>query len=188
MTGQPQHIIPCRKRLKTVVLSLCSLLVVFAAKAQSPTPANQVKAVFLFNFTQFVTWPPAAFNDSNAPFVIGVLGTDPFGAYLDNVVLGEKMGGHPIVVRRFEEAKDVRNCHILFIRKSNAAEIARSLASQPMLTVSDADRFATDGGMIRFYIENNKIRLRINIAAAKAAGLSISSKLLRLADVIGLQP
>lgn len=158
------------------------------SQAQAPTAVNQVKAVFLFNFTQFVTWPSFSFNGSNAPFVIGVLGTDPFGRYLDNVVEGEQVDGHPIVVKRYDEAKEARDCQLLFINKSNPAEVLKEINNQPVLTVSDADNFARKGGMIRFYVENNKIRLQINARAAKAANLSISSKLLRLANVIDNAP
>jgi hypothetical protein len=43
-------------------------------------PEYQVKAVFLFNFAQFVHWPPQAFPDAQAPLVIGVVGESPFGA------------------------------------------------------------------------------------------------------------
>lgn len=184
MTSAIYHSSPVRKRLKTTALLLFAFLAFLFSNAQTPTPANQVKAVFLYNFTQFVTWPPAAFSSSNAPFVIAVLGTDPFGAYLENVVQGERVDGHPIVVRRFTDSKEVRHCQILFINKSNAAAIAKELDSQGMLTVSDTDNFAKEGGMIRFYVESNKIRFQINAAAARQANLAISSKLLRLADVI----
>ncbi|HET7898535.1 MAG TPA: YfiR family protein [Flavisolibacter sp.] len=161
---------------------------VLFSPAQAPTAANQIKAVFLYNFTQFVNWPPSSLGNSNTPFVIGVLGTDPFGSYLENVVEGERVEGHPIVVQRFADAKEVRYCQILFINKSNAAEIAKNLNNDGMLTVSDAENFATGGGMIRFYLENNKIRFQINTRAARAANLTISSKLLRLASVLDNQP
>ncbi|HEU4903685.1 MAG TPA: YfiR family protein [Flavisolibacter sp.] len=170
--------------MKTALLVLMLVLNALILQAQSPTAVNQVKAVFLFNFTQFVTWPSFSFNGNHAPFVIGVLGTDPFGQYLDNVVEGEQVDGHPIIVKRYDEAKEAKECHILFINKSNPAEALKEVNTQGILTVSDADNFARKGGMIRFSVENNRIRLQINARAAKEASLSISSKLLRLANVI----
>ena len=143
---------------------------------------KDVLTVFLFNFSKFVTWPPDAVN--NSPFVIGILGNDPFGTYIERVVEGEKVSGQPIVVQRYDDVKDVKDCEILYINKSNGAEIARSLTGRNILTVSDGDNFATTGGIVRFYLENNRMRLQINIKQAKAAGLQISSKLLRIADVI----
>lgn len=188
MITRRDHITPCKRQLKTVALLLLLVLNSMLSQAQSPTAVNQVKAVFLFNFTQFVTWPSFSFNGSNAPFVIGVLGNDPFGRYLDKVVEGEQVDGHPIIVKRYDEAGEVKDCHILFINNSNPAAVLKEVSNQATLTVGDAENFARRGGMIRFYVENNKIRLQINARAAKEASLSISSKLLRLANVIDNAP
>lgn len=182
--NQHQHHIVFLKASRRVALACLLLLTTVLSKAQTPTAANQVKAVFLFNFTQFVTWPPQAFAGNNGQFVIGVLGNDPFGSYLEKVVEGERVAGHPIVVQRYSEAKDIRQCHILFINKGNTAEVTGELRYPGLLTVGDKENFARDGGIIGFYLENNKLRLQINTKTAKAANLSISSKLLRLANVI----
>lgn len=156
--------------------------------AQSPaSPEYQLKAVFLFNFAQFVEWPASAFPDSAAPLVIGVLGADPFGSYLDETVRGETVDEHPLVVRRFRSVDEITTCHILFVSRqeeSRLTGILDSLKGRSVLTVSDADRFASRGGMIRFVTDHNRIRLRINLDAAKAAHLTLSSKLLRPAQIV----
>jgi hypothetical protein len=152
-----------------------------------PTSEYQLKAVFLFNFAQFVEWPPQAFADAETPLVIGVLGEDPFGSYLDETVRGEAMKGHPMVVRRYREVEEVEACHILFISQTRAGrmeQILTRLNGQNVLTVSDAPGFARQGGMIEFVTNRNKIRLRMNLEAARVADLTISSKLLRLADLV----
>ncbi|MEI6948076.1 YfiR family protein [Paraflavisolibacter sp. H34] len=151
--------------------------------AQSnPSREYQVKAVFLYNFTQFVQWPQGG---SRGPFIIGILGNDPFGAYLDQTVANERVAGRSIVVRRFREAGDVGACHILFVHAAQATPgTLAALKNRGVLTVGDAGNFISRGGMVRFYTENNKIRLQINLAAAKEADLEISSKLLRVADVV----
>ena len=161
------------------------LLSVMLARAQTaPSAINQVKAVFLYNFTQFVTWPPEAFAGSNSPFVIGVLGTNPFGAYLEKVVEGETVSGRSIVIRYYTEAAAVQNCHLLFINKENPRETLTELAGNAILTVGDRESFIRSGGMISFYLDKNKIRFYINTKKAKAVNINISSKLLRLANVI----
>lgn len=152
------------------------------AAAQKQATANQVKAVFLYNFTQFVTWPPQAVQ--NGPFIIGLLGGDPFGSYLDEVVAGEKVNGHPIVIRRYANASEIGNCHILFVHQADPKEVMRQLRGRSILTVGDTEDFLSEGGIIRFSIQQNKIRLQINAASARNAQLSISSKLLRLAEVL----
>ncbi len=145
----------------------------------------RVKAAFLFNFTQFVDWPASSFNSGNAPFVIGILGDDPFGSYIDETIKDEKIGTHPLVVHRYHDAKDVKNCHILFMSAIDVDHMKENISVIPThtLTVSDADLFMKAGGMIRFFTKDNKIRLQVNPDAAKAADISISSKLLRVSDV-----
>lgn len=174
--------------LKTAMPALLFLFATVFAKAQTPTAAYQVKAVFLFNFTQFVNWPPASFEGGTSPFVIAVLGSDPFGSYLEKVIENERVGNHPIKLVRFADAKEVHDCHILFVNKITPAETLKDFNRQSMLTVGDTDNFARDGGIIRFYEENHKLRLQINATSARAANLTISSKLLRLADVIDNTP
>ncbi len=150
----------------------------------------QVKAVFLFNFGQFVEWPSHAFQNSGAPFVIGVVGDDPFGKNLDDVVRGESLGAHPLVVKRFKKAEDITACNILFIGRNEADRLTEALAAvrgRSVLTVTDIDGAEREGAIIVLFNENNRIRMRINLAAARANQLVISSKLLRPAEVIGAE-
>jgi hypothetical protein len=149
----------------------------------------QVKAVFLFNFSQFVEWPSQSFDTADAPFPICIVGTDRFGAALDETVRGEHVQGHPVIVKRYGDAGNVDSaCRILFIGDSESAQldtIMRSLTGRPILTVSDIEHSAERGAVIQFTNERNRLRLRINVSAAKSAGLTISSKLLRPAEIIG---
>lgn len=152
-------------------------------------PANeyQIKAVFLFNFAQFVDWPPRAFVEPDAPLVIGVLGDDPFGPYLDETVKGEKINGRSLVVRRYRRVEEIAVCHVLFISRSESprlGEIIGQLKGRNILTVGDAEDFSRRAGMIRFVTANNKIRLHINVESARAAEIAISSKLLRPALIV----
>jgi hypothetical protein len=157
-----------------------------SAFAQSSPREYQVKAVFLFNFTQFVEWPVTAFPAPDTPLVIGIVGDDPFGPFLEEAIRDEKAGEHPLQIRRFQTPEQA-DCHILFISRSETGRLQPlldALAGKNILTVSDADNAARRGVMIRFANENNRIRLRINLDAAKRAGLTISSKLLRSAEIV----
>lgn len=117
-----------------------------------------------------------------------MLGADPFGAELDEVVRGERVRGREFVIKRYRTVEDIKPSHILFV---NRAELERFRSALPrlekhaVLTVSDAEQAAQRGVVIQFVSERNRIRLRINVDAAKAAGLTISSKLLRPADIVG---
>jgi hypothetical protein len=177
--------IRCALLVMTAVLSLA-----LPASAAAPTE-YQVKAVFLFNFSQFVDWPPAAFAGPRSPITICVLGHDPFGAALDDIVQGEIVNGRPLEVQRYRSAEELGGCHILFIDRSEYSrlgEILAQLTGRSVLTVGDVEGFARQGGMIRFMTVGNKIRLRVNLDAAQAAGLTISSKLLRPAEIVKSDP
>lgn len=159
----------------------------FLTTAAAPVSEYQLKAVFLFNFAQFVEWPASAFPQPNAPFVIGVLGKDPFGSNLDDVVRGEAVNGHPLAVQRYLSVSDVRDCQILFIpaaELTNVDELLTKLKGRSVLTVTDADE-AQRGVMIGLITQDRQIRLRIDVQAAKVASLTISSKLLRPAEIVG---
>jgi YfiR/HmsC-like len=149
----------------------------------------QVKAVFLFNFSQFVEWPAESLGSPGAPFSLCIVGEDRFGAELDAAVQGENVQGHPFVVKRYAHLAAIESsCHILFIEDSEAAQldsITASLGGHAVLTVSDIEHSAERGAIIQFTSDRNRLRLRINVAAAKSAGLTISSKLLRPAQIIG---
>ena len=172
--------------VRWLVASVFLLLSGLKLSAQTPTsPEYQVKAVFLFNFAQFVDWPQKAFPEAQTPLVIGVLGEDPFGTYLDETVRGEKVKDRPLVVQRYRRVGEIKTCHVLFISRAETDRLEQILASvkgRNILTVGDAEDFALRGGMIQLVTEKNKIRMRINLEAVKAAGLTISSKLLRVAE------
>lgn len=146
----------------------------------------EVKAVFLFNFAQFVEWPQAKLAADSA-IVIGILGKDPFGRYLDETVQNEIVNGHPIKIERYASVRHIGTCHILFINPSRSIRIEnvlKKLKGKNTLTVSDATSFAKQGGMIHFMKENNRIKLKINLGSVKESELSVSSKLLNLAEII----
>jgi hypothetical protein len=165
-----------------------SLVPRVSAAVPEPSREYQVKGVLLFHFLQFVTWPAGAAPGTNQPYVIGVLGRDPFGSALDAVVRDERIGQQPIAVARYSSSEEINDCHVLFIDSAASSDwevIEARLAGRPVLTVADFEGFASRGGMIQFF-ENSehKVRLRVNLNAARRAGLQISARLLRVADVI----
>ena len=158
-----------------------------ASPIGGPPKEFQVKAVFLYNFAQFVEWPANAFEGPDSPLVIGVLGLDPFGSFLDETVRGERVNGRPLVVRRYRSVSEIERCHILFISGSESAEavrVAATMKERGVLTVCDWESSNWEGSMVRFVMDHGRVKLRINLEAAKQAGLNISSKLLRSAETV----
>jgi hypothetical protein len=140
---------------------------------------SQVKAAFLYNFASFVVWP----GTSAGPVVIGIAGDDAFAEIVAQTVRGRKVNGRECQTRRMKSADDPAGCHMLYVgvmRVHDAAELMERVTG-PVLTVGETPQFLRDGGMVRFYIENNKVRFQINQKNAETAGLKVSSLLLALA-------
>lgn len=163
-----------------------NIVPVRAQLTNKPSLEYQVKAAFLFNFTRFVEWPPSAYSSASAPFVIGIAGDDPFGSYLDDLVNGEEVDGHRIVVRRYPDGGNMDDCQMLFISSGESFKVKEILASatrQGLLTVGDGPNFISWGGAVRFFEAGNHVKIEIKLAAAKAGLLEISAKLLQVAKI-----
>ena len=173
-----------------MALCLAGLCLAPALPAQAQNARSlesQVKAAFLLNFTKFVEWPPAAFSAPDSPIRICVTGEDPFGPTLDRTLEGESVKNRRVEAARLSPESNLRNCHVLFISRSEResnAQIISDLRGSSVLTVSEAPGFADRGGMIEFVIEEGKVRFYINAAVAEAAGLKLSSRLLRVASAV----
>jgi hypothetical protein len=163
---------------------LCSAPV----RADPPAPTEyEVKAAFIYNFAKYVRWPEASTSETGKPFVIGVIGRDPFGQVLDDAVRGQSLQGRAVSVKRFGKLDEVGDCDLLFIsssEKSNLQRILEVLHKAPVLTIGDMDRFADRGGMINLTTEEKRVRFEINVEAAERAGLKPGSQLLRLARIV----
>jgi len=142
----------------------------------------QVKALDLFNFTKFVDWPAASFADEHSPFCICVLGDDPFGKFLDQILEGEEINGRKLVIQRIRRVPEQKSCQVLFVSGSEK-EVGKTLAplGPGVLTVGEGDEFRQAGGVITFVTENRHVRFDINQRAAGNARLVISSRLLSVA-------
>lgn len=167
-----------------VVILIFYLFFGLKTLGQEPAQEYQIKAAFLFNFAKFVEWPSDAFPNANSPIIVGVLGKNVFGHYLEDTIQGKTVQNRPFVLKELKSVDDAVHCHILFVSPSMSDDFSRvikDLHNASVLTVSETDQFLKAGGMINFIIEDNKVHFQINDGAAKAAGLKISSKLLSLA-------
>ncbi len=151
-----------------------------------PPPAEyQVKAAFVYNFIKFVDWPQ---NGTALPAAmrICIIGTLPDAASFESLA-GEEVRGRRISVQFVQDLVDIRHCDVLFVTASQTGrlpDIIRSLDRRPTLTVGDTKGFALRGVMINMFLENKHVRFEINQTSAEAAGLMISTKLLKLARTV----
>lgn len=161
------------------------------ALAQAPRASDEyeVKAAFLYNFAIYTEWPvlPAE------AFDFCVLGKDPFDTRLNKI--GRKtVHGKPIHIRHLTAADEINGCHLLFIpaqEKQQYYRIVAQIKQQPILTITDAPQLDGSWPMIMITLVPEKMIAQvpdgklytfdIDHTTAKAAGLTLSSKLLRLA-------
>lgn len=180
-----------RNLVKAAGLLIC-LLTAVAAYSQSAEPPveYQVKAAFLLNFTKFTDWPASSFANPDSPITICILGKDPFGPVLDEIVQGETVNARKVNVQRISEPPTrqpagPQTCHVLFVGEPDK-DISKTLSSlgRGVLTVGQGDRFLRDGGMVALVVDNRRVRFDINQAAATGAGLSLSARLLNVARTV----
>ena len=173
----------------TLALVFALTLATDTASAQSsPSKEYQLKAVFLLRLAQFTQWPGEAFDNPETPITLCVLGANPFGDTLEAALRGETAHGRRLTTRQIRLPEQAGSCHVLFIGGTGprtAKEIAAALAGRSVLTVRDAAGLPSSyDTIVNFLIEQNKIRLRINLAIAAGARLVLDPRLLRAAEVV----
>jgi hypothetical protein len=182
---------PQRARRRIALAGLLLISASFSA-AQVPRPTeSEVEAAYLYNFGKFATWPSdRAVADS--PFEICIVGKDPFGKVLDATVLGERIGGRTIAIKRLSQVKQAESCSILFVSSSEEGRLGSILDSAHrfnLLTVSDVKHFAERGGVIGLVVQQDRVRFEVNRAAAERCHVQLSSELLKVAvKVIDKEP
>ena len=149
----------------------------------------QVKAAFLVNFPKYVDWPTTAFSGTNTSITVAVFGDDNVANEFQNMIQsGLVIDGHPVILKRIKSDVEITgSCQILFVansERSRVSAILEKLKGSPVLLVGDSDNFLEQGGMINMVPKNRKVRLQINLGAAREASLKISSRLLVAADVV----
>jgi uncharacterized protein DUF4154 len=171
------------RALRVLLVAITGAWTLLAAPAFAEPTDLAVKAAFLPRFARYVTWPAAAMPKGSDPFVLCVIGEDPFGAMINDAARSQLIEGRRILVRRMDTAAGADNCHVAFVgggRGQPTGQALAALARKPVLTVTDSAT-ASQRGIVHFVIAAGRVRFYIDQAAATQRGLSISSRLLALA-------
>jgi YfiR/HmsC-like len=177
------------------ILLCLALLFSEAIVADDDDLEYKIKAGYLYNFTKFITWSKV----DGTTFNLCILGTDPFGTFIDPL---EKKSAFTRSIRifRLDEADFLSSsnpkpdCHILYVslssnQKTVFEKIQANQNKGETLVVGESENFAVEGGMIGFVNKDGKIKLQINQQSVKQTGLKISAKLLEIAELIqGIKP
>ncbi|TAK90130.1 MAG: YfiR family protein [Verrucomicrobia bacterium] len=177
-----------RQFLGHLLAAALAVALAWELSAQTPLSPYQHKALYLFNFAKYTEWPKDAFAGDDAPFVLGILGKDPFGKDLE-VIKGKTVRGRKLEVKYFSTLEEVSGCQLLFIALSetnNLAQILKALENTSVLTIAEADGFLQASGMINLVTEKKtagtqSVAFEVNLAAAQKANLKLDAQLLKLA-------
>jgi len=169
-----------------------AVVIAILVPAQEVSPATpleyEIKAAFIYNFAKFVEWERDDGNTQDGILPLCILGEDPFGEIIDKLQ-GRKVQNLSIHIIRVAGIEDVAGCRILFISKSESGQFSAYLdtlqGTKGILSISDIDGFADSGGVIELALNENRISFLVNIKTARDSGLYLSSKILRLAGVVG---
>lgn len=168
-----------------MAVTVCATWLALAAapaSAQTPPDESRLTGAFLYRFAQFVEWPSPAL-DTQPAMNLCVTGPHPSRRFLDDVVMGETIGGRPLAVH-YATSKNVSECHVLFLGADDASRRAllRQVIDAPVLTISDAPTFLDEGGIVLLRLTDNRVSFEIDADAARRANLRLHTQLLRLAS------
>jgi len=174
-----------------LVVSSCAaagLTTASPAHGQDINREYKLKTVHLYKFATYIKWPEKAFRGAASPFVIGILGPDPVGADLRKIAKVKKIDGRKIEVRNYKQAKEIGDCHILFMSRALKGETQQAavklLAGRNILFVGETPDYLKYGGVVNFVVQENRIQIYISKPAYQREGLQISAQLLRIATVV----
>jgi hypothetical protein len=180
-----------RTAIARIFIFLCLILLVSGARqparAQAAADEYRIKAAFLFHFAQFIEWPDGALDARDPSLILCIFDDEPRLAEMQSTVEGKLIGSRVLRVRLLSPALELQGCNIVFLSRDQAqrqAAVLRRLRGQPMLTVGESANFLSEGGIIRFHLEENKIHFDINHGASDLSHLKISSQLLLLASAV----
>jgi hypothetical protein len=164
-----------------------------AARAQDEVSSGQIqlyeqkiKAGLLYNFLKYTNWPLTTISRSGGSLRVCLLGNDPMDNYL-YPLQGRTAQQYTITITRIDNVSGIDGCNLLFIHRSeedSLSNILQLVKGRHILTISDIDEFAAQGGMVEFGMEDQRINLLINRRAVTAAGLNIQDRLVKLAKLV----
>lgn len=173
------------RRLLAAALALGLVGLATPAAASDPQlPA--VKAAFVFNFIKLVNWPESRVPDAAAPLRVCVLRSDAMEEPLRQILGTKSVGLHPLEVASMSQDEDFAPCHVLYLGPQAASRYPALMArtsGKGVLLIDEGPQFTWPDGMIRLFLEQNRVRFELNLEALERAGLAVDPRLVRLARV-----
>jgi hypothetical protein len=175
------------QRSRATLLLVLTLLLGSRAGAQAPAGEAQIKAAFVYNFLKFVEWPYDASARATDPLIVVIVGDGPTAGAIEEFLATKRVGERAITIRHLAWDQSLVGVHAVFVSEDDPRRLRRVLeaaASAGVLSIGEGAGFASNGGVIALLLVDRRVRFDIDIDAATAARLRISSKLLALGHVV----
>lgn len=181
--------------------AVCALLLATTLPAIAPASAQplpeaslppsveyQIKADFVYTVAKFVDWPDGAFSGPSAPLTFGIVGSDSVADAIAQALRGKKVHERPIRTVRVTDPRRALECQILYVSDADPARnkaLLDQVGTASILTIGERGDFASKGGILGLRLSDTLVQFEVNIRSAERAGIAISSKILRLGQVVG---
>ena len=169
--------------IKNIKLLAAALLISGCALSQD-RPMHEVHSMMVYNFTKYVQWPDHA---AGGEFIIGVVGNTDIYNTLNGWYGGKPRGPKTYIIKKFNSAADVTECHVLYIDKSKSGEfdiVNDKLKGKGTLIITDKSGLGEQGSAINFKLVDNKLKFELNQKAIEASNLKVSGALSSMAILI----
>lgn len=156
----------------------------FAPQTSQTPSAAEIKAAFIFNFAKFTEWPPQSFASPGDPIKVAFWGAEDVRSAFQSLYAGKEINGRKVETRKLKSAEDLMACEVLFISAANGAlstGARKPALDASTLVIGESEDFLARGGMIRLFVDGNRMRFDVNLAAVNRGKVRLSSKLLALA-------
>ncbi len=170
--------------MKKINVLLAAALFISGSAFSQDRPVHEVYSMMVFNFTKYVQWPDHA---TTGEFVIGVVGNSDIYNTLNGWYGGKPRGSKTYIVKRFNSAAEVTDCHVIYIDKSKSAEfenVNTKLKGKGTLVITDKSGLGEKGSGINFKTVDNKLKFELNQKAIEASNLKVSGALSSMAILI----
>ena len=152
-----------------------------AAAAESYSE-DAVKAAFVYRFTGYVEWPPAAL--ANPPFTIAVLDADGVATELARLLQTHQVKNQGAQVRSIRSIREFNSAQMLYIgaaHREDLRHLIAAVAGRPVLIVTSEEDGLDAGSTVNLLLIDQRVRFEISVDAAQSAGLKVASELLAVA-------
>lgn len=169
-----------RSTRTTVLALVVGLGVLVSATAAEARSDDVARATTIARMLRFVEWNAAPGSE----LTVAVVGNSALGAALRDACAAMQAGGRMVTVVDVASPRELDDLNpAVVVLGADSAALAHRLFRQGVLTVGDGD--CPDHGLVlNLRPAGARYRFSANPTAAAKAGVSLSSRLLRLAQIV----